>query len=417
VEYLEEGIIPLRVVTLMTGLDGVGKSTILYTKAARATRGSLPGVFDGEPVDVVIASSEDHPATVIVPRLIAAGADLDRVHIVKVRRDGLDGEIILPDDIEEVAHRVGQIAARLLIVDPLVAYMPLQVDSHKAQHVRSVMAPLARLAEDERLAVAAVVHFNGSASTEVRNRISGSRALRDAARSVLLCAVDPSDETRYVVAQDKFSFGPRPSTGRAYRIESTTIEHHEETFTTSRVVWLGEVVVDTRSLLAGPAPAEERTERDIARDVILDALTEGDRPWADLLELARDEGASEATARRARNDLKSGGRIDKVPGKWLWTLKNNLLTFPQREGGEQINKPALTGGNTPPNLQLAQRLDGEQISQIGEQVDPLDRAVEVVGSVFGETTEETIICDYCTRPAESYTPTGIPVCGDCGKAS
>jgi hypothetical protein len=207
VEYLDEGLIPLRVVTLVTGLDGVGKSTILYTKAARATRGNLAGALYGQPVDVVIASSEDHPATVIVPRLIAAGADLARCHIVKVNREGIEGEIVLPDDLNEMATAVAEVSARLLIVDPLVAYMPLQVDSHKAQHVRSVMAPLARLAEDERLAVAAVVHFNGSPSTDVRSRISGSKALRDAARSVLVCGEDPDDESRFVLAQDKFSFG------------------------------------------------------------------------------------------------------------------------------------------------------------------------------------------------------------------
>jgi hypothetical protein len=132
VDYFDEPDIPLKVVTLMTGVDGVGKSTILYSKGAGATRGKRPGKFYGAPVDVVIASSEDHPNTVIIPRLKAAGADLERVHIVKVRRQGLEGEISLPDDLDAVALEVGRVGARLLIVDPLIAHMPLHVDSYKA---------------------------------------------------------------------------------------------------------------------------------------------------------------------------------------------------------------------------------------------------------------------------------------------
>src|SRR5262249_21359365 len=252
VTYFDDGLIPLRVTTIMSGLDGVGKSTVLYTKAAQATRGKLPGEFHGSPVDVVIASSEDHPGSVIVPRLVAAGADLTRVHVVKVRREGITGDIALPEDLPAVAEKVKAVGARLLIVDPLVAYLPLHVDSHKAQHVRHVLAPLVRLCEDGELATVAVVHFNGAPSTDVRTRISGSKALRDASRSVLICGTDPEDETRYVMVQDKHSFGPKPTTGKAYRIESRQVEIRGETFTTSAVVWLGEVEVSPRSLLAGP---------------------------------------------------------------------------------------------------------------------------------------------------------------------
>ena len=72
VDYLQHPLIPLRVTTLMVGLDGVGKSTVLYSMAADATRGQLDGIFHGTPVDVVVAVERDHPASVIVPRLSAA---------------------------------------------------------------------------------------------------------------------------------------------------------------------------------------------------------------------------------------------------------------------------------------------------------------------------------------------------------
>jgi len=124
VDYLEDPLLPLRMPTVVTGLDGLGKSTILYEKAARATRGQLTGAFEGQPVDVAIASCEDHPQSVILPRLIAAGADLDRVHIVRVNRAGIEGDIALPEDLPRVALKVEEVDARFLIIDPLVGTCP-----------------------------------------------------------------------------------------------------------------------------------------------------------------------------------------------------------------------------------------------------------------------------------------------------
>jgi putative DNA primase/helicase len=303
VDYFDDGLIPLRVVTIVTGLDGVGKSTLLYTKAALATRGKLPGVFSGEPVDIVIASSEDHPGSVILPRLVAAGADQQRVHIIKCRRDGLEGDIALPDDLPGIEAKVREVGAGLLIVDPLVSYLPLSVDSHKAQHIRSVLAPLGHLAEDARLAVAAVVHFNGAASTDVRSRISGSKALRDASRSVLVCGEDPGDESRFVMVQDKHSFGPRSNVGFAYRLLTAQVEIKEATFTTSKLVWDGEVEIDSRGLLAGPGDPEERSAIDEATEFLLHALADGPRDAAETKKQAGDEGVKERTLHRARRDL------------------------------------------------------------------------------------------------------------------
>jgi AAA domain len=341
IDYFEQDVIPLKVVTLVTGVDGVGKSTILYAKGALATRGKLPGKFEGAPVDVVVASSEDHPNTVIIPRLKAAKADLDRVHIVKVRRQGLEGEISLPDDLDAVALEVGRVGARLLIVDPLIAHMPLHVDSHKAQHVRSVMAPLARLAEERNLAVAAVVHFNGSPSTDVRSRISGSKALRDAARSVLVCGVDPGDESRFVLAQDKFSFGPKPTTGRAYQIETAVIDHETKTVKTSRVVWLGEVEISATGLLAGPEDPDARSERDEAGTFLDEMLAEGDVDADEILTQAKRNGIAERTLRRAKRHR--GIRSVRVGDHWVWRRGQDGQGCHPQEAGHLGNLQATKG--------------------------------------------------------------------------
>ena len=167
--------------------------------------------------------------------------------------------------------------AGLLIVDPLIADLPLQIDSHKAQHVRQVLAPLADLAEDAHLAVVAVVHFNGTPSTDVRSRISGSKALRDASRSVIVCGHDPDYLSRFVMVQDKNSFGPRPTTGHAYEILTATVGRDGRVFTTSKVQWGEEVTIDSRGLLAGPSNDRAPQKRDAAEKMLRDMLHDGPR--------------------------------------------------------------------------------------------------------------------------------------------
>jgi putative DNA primase/helicase len=372
VDYFEENLIPLKVVTLVTGLDGVGKSTILYAKAALATRGELPGAFEGAAVDVVVASSEDHPHSVIVPRLIAAGADLDRVHIVKVSRDGLEGDISLPDDLDAVALEAARVRARLLIADPLVAHMPLNIDSHKAQHVRQVLAPLARLAEERNLAVAAVVHFNGAPSTDVRSRISGSKALRDASRSVLVCGIDPDDESRFVLVQDKFSFGPKPTTGTAYQIETAVVDHKAKTFKTSRVVWLGEVEISSTGLLAGPGDLEERTERDEAGTFLDEMLAEGDIDADEVLAQAKKNGIAERTLRRAKRQRGIRSiRVGGPTGRWVWTRSEGGHDpkdgHPQKAGslGNLHTNKGVPSGHLEEGGSLTTRDDSDILEDLG----------------------------------------------------
>jgi hypothetical protein len=412
VDYFDEGLIPLRVTTVVTGIDGVGKSTMLYTKAALATRGQLHGAFSGQPVDVVIASSEDHPGSVIKPRLIAAGADLTRVHIVKVRRDDLDGDIALPDDLDQLEAQVRKVNARLLIVDPLVAHLPLSIDSHKAQHVRSVLAPLGHLAEEARLAVAAVVHFNGAPSTDVRSRISGSKALRDASRSVLVCGADPNDGSRYVMVQDKHSFGPRSNVGFAYRIITASVELNGETFTTSKLAWDGEVEIDARGLLAGPGVPE--APKTIAAKAMLEELLADGAVLVETLKFeARKRDLGWRTVEATKADLGVIAEQVPVPGKkgpgpsW-WRLPNG----PQRpsganpiadhsEGSEplQDNASSAAEANGPqasPRLRtigisLPATDDREDRGAWCNKTD--DEAVAALVAEFDATVEEEMICD------------------------
>src|SRR5262249_25550180 len=147
VRWAERDWIPLGAVTLLAGRKGDGKSTIVYDRLARATLGQLDGDLDG-PVTVAIATAEDHWKQVVVPRLRAAGADLKRVKFVKVGDELGETGLDLPDDLPNLRSQIMAADVRVLMIDPLVAHMPVQIDSHKDQHVRRVLAPLSQLAED-----------------------------------------------------------------------------------------------------------------------------------------------------------------------------------------------------------------------------------------------------------------------------
>jgi predicted ATP-dependent serine protease len=169
VEWLWPDRVPLGMTSVFAGFPGVGKSTILYDLSARISR---------EGRAVLIATAEDHLAHVVRPRLEAAGADLDLVHVV-------DADITLPEGIGELRKIVTELDVSLVILDPLVAFISEKVNSHRDHHVRRVLAPLAELAEETKAAIVVVIHTNKGNDTEPLMRISGSIGFTGAARSVL----------------------------------------------------------------------------------------------------------------------------------------------------------------------------------------------------------------------------------------
>ncbi len=155
VRWLVRGMIPLRTLTLVAGVGGLGKSTYLLGVAAATSRGDLLG----EPADTIIVSFEDPAAEVLRPRLEAAQADLDRVHEIRFEAEAID-MLQLPRDLLLLREAVQEARAKLIVVDPIVAAIETSLDAHKDQAVRHVLGGLAQLSEDETCAVALVGHLN-----------------------------------------------------------------------------------------------------------------------------------------------------------------------------------------------------------------------------------------------------------------
>ena len=198
--WLWDQWIPLRAITILLGEEGLGKSHVTIEKAAEATRGELPGEFEGEPVTVLFATIEDDPASVIVPRLMAArggaGADLSRVQFLRVSEDDADDVgLVLPRDADALGEYAAEVGARLIVIDPLTTFFEGKIDTHKESDVKQALAPLQKIAERHNLAIWGVHHPNKSGATNEREASGASTAFRTAPRSSMVFGLDPDDAT------------------------------------------------------------------------------------------------------------------------------------------------------------------------------------------------------------------------------
>jgi hypothetical protein len=239
--YLPEGYI-----TLIQGDPGLGKSTVTLEIAARVSRGeSLPRMNAGNaPANVAVLSAEDGAEDVIKPRLRTAGADLDRVHIIgEVTRDHERRPIVLPGDVAHIRKECCERGVKLLILDPLIAFLMSNMNSFKDQDVRLALGPLAALAHEIGLTVLVVVHLNKRSDERAMYRGGGSIAFTAAARSVLVLAADPADGDQRVLASIEGNICRRPPALGFRILDESGV---------GRIEWTGERDLTADDLLAAP---------------------------------------------------------------------------------------------------------------------------------------------------------------------
>jgi hypothetical protein len=362
-EWVWEGRIPSGAVTLTAGRQGLGKSTHLASLTADLTRGTLAGDLYGKPTTVLLASYEDSYAGTIVPRLIAAGADLTAVVGLDLIDEGHPDLLSLPDDLELIAKTVKEYQAKVLMIDPLMAALPGGIDSHRDQDVRRVLAPLAQLAADADLAVIGVLHLRKGAANEALDRVSGSVAFTAAARSVLAFGQSSGEDEEYgrVLAHAKSNLGPlAPSL--AYRVEPATVRHGDLDIPTSRLVCDGETDVVAGELLSPPI-GEDRSKVDIAADWLAYHLGDGEwHPTAETRDAAKEAEIEGRTLQRAMSRLGVESKRDGFPAKGSWRLPAVVpvdLAQQSRQGGGHHSSNGSSKPNTPspePQPRQGQRL-------------------------------------------------------------
>lgn len=400
-----DGRIPAGSLSVAAGREGTGKSSFGIWMAAQITRGLLPGSFHGVPRSVFYVAVEDSWKHTLVPRLLAAGADLARVGRFEVVTEA-DDEVTLslPHDNVLLEREITRHGVALVVLDPLMSVIGDRIDTHREREVRSALDPLAKLADRTGAVLLGIAHFNKGSGTDAASLITGSGAFKNVPRSVFGFARDDADENGgRVMSQVKNSLGRDDLPSLTYTIESAEITTRKGIATTGRFTFTGEsdrsvmdVLRDSRS---GGDDGDERAE---AAAWLVDYLTErgGAAPAVDVLKsgqaagFARDQ-LKRAKGRRVKSEKSSFG------GGWQWSLTDSTETGTRQER----TKGAKSAGDGTPLPSLPSLLPSPP-------ADP-ERTCPGCGGVKSPGVRRCVDC--ALSAAARPTPAEGSTCVECGE--
>jgi len=310
VEWLWERRIPLGKITVLDGDPDNGKSVLTTDLAARVTTGRpMPYGFGKTfpQAGVVILSAEDGVGDTIRPRFDAAGGDPSRVVIL-----GNDDPFGIPEDLPELERAIKQVGAKLVIVDPIMAFLGENINSNSDKDVRSALKPLKQLAERTGAAVVIVRHLNKTPGGNVLYRGGGSVGIIGAARSGLVVGPQPTDEGLRVLASQKHNLSMPPES-LAYQVTSAPHNPHAAV-----IVYKGVTKMNAKDILKPQVEEQERSAMEEAKDFLREILAAGEKPAADVKSEAESVGVAWGTLKRAKVAL--GVNPVKRGAVWYWFL-------------------------------------------------------------------------------------------------
>lgn len=322
IHYVWQNWLAYGKVHVLAGEGGRGKTTLLHDWAARVTRGDnwpdgSPGTTPGS---VIILASEDDVEDTIAPRLIAAGADMAKVHVVRsVRHDNVRRGFSLQADLEkllELIERLGDV--RLIIFDPVTSYLG-KVDSHNNADVRAVLDPLGEFAARMKVCIVCNNHFSKGGGS-ANSRVIGSVAFVNQARAAFIVTPDKPDDNRMLLIPSKMNIAPI-SHGLAYRIEGCLIEHEGKSISTSRIMYESDpVTITADQAVAAVDGGDDRSAKTEAMEFLADALRNGPVSAKDVKRDAAEAGISSKCLRNAREALGVKPEKSSYEGGWVWAL-------------------------------------------------------------------------------------------------
>lgn len=325
IKWLWPGRVPMGRITLLVGRPGEGKSFLTTDMAARITTGTpWPDGSDCPAGSVILVSAEDDPADTIRPRLDAHNADVRKVHLLSaVRRLGEDGQPYeMLFTLADVAALEAALKAlpdcRLIVVDPIGSFLGGNTDAHRDNEVRSVLAPVAKLAEKYGPAVLVVAHRRKSAGSIADDLALGSRAFTGIARAVWHLSRDNENKTRRLLLPGKNNLAPEGN-GLAFTIAGDP----------AVVVWERDpVAMSADDALAKEngfggedvKPGPQPEARSHAAEWLRELLKAGPMEVAKIKEEAKAAGYAWRTLHRAKDELGIRPYRERFGGNWTWKL-------------------------------------------------------------------------------------------------
>ena len=298
VDWLWKPYLPFGKLSVLQGNPGEGKTYFAMHLAAACTNGKLmPNMERLEPFNVIYQTAEDGLGDTVKPRLIEAGADLDRVLVI----DDSDVQLTLSD--ERIEKAIVENNARLVIIDPIQAYLGADVDMNRANEVRPIFMRLGQVAQRTGCAILLIGHLNKAAGMQSLQRGLGSIDIAAAVRSVMFIGKLKHDPTMRILTHEKSSLAP-PGVSLAFSLGD------EGGFR-----WVGEYDITADEMLSGIEPQRE-TKTQQAKDLICTLLAGGKQVLSeDIDKAALERGIPGRTVRDAKRELGDALKSKIVEGR------------------------------------------------------------------------------------------------------
>jgi predicted ATP-dependent serine protease len=251
-----------------------------------------------EPTTVIYQTAEDGLADTVKPRLELAGADCERIVVI----DESDKSLSMVD--ERLEEAIQKTKAKLLILDPIQAYLGGGMDMNRANEARDMTKKLGALAEKYKCAIVLIGHMNKASGNKAAYRGIGSIDFFAVARSVLLVGrVEEEPELRAVVQikNNLAAFG------------------HPKAFSLSEsgFQWVGDYEITADEVLGGIAPKANKLEQ--ARNLLREFADKTNIvPSSEVFEVADEHSISKRTLENAKKEL--GIKAKKINNSWYWDL-------------------------------------------------------------------------------------------------